>query len=277
MTDLTFDAIQVGQEFGPWDYPLKERLGPHLAATGNDHPWYRERSPWGPPVAPPTFMAHSALALLESIGHLPSAATLSQQELEMEGPLRLDRRLIGYGQLTDKSERGGHRRFVFEARFREDFGLILGRCRLTVTLPSATGALWDPVEQESLGAEPRTGELTAITRSLTQENIAAYAGDPASPRRDLLPADYISEQMTQVLGQGWLAGGRLALTVLRPATAGETLTSNGRLAEHRDEGAFRRQIYRVWCEDRRGQVVAVGTASGLVPTTETRPSFRPGA
>ncbi len=81
-----------------------------------------------------------------------------------------------------------------------------------------------------------------------------------------MSADYISELMTGVFGQGWFLGGRLSLAFVRPALCGDTLTANGRVTERIYEGSFTRHVYQVWCENQHGEMVAVGTASGLLPT-----------
>jgi acyl dehydratase len=79
-----------------------------------------------------------------------------------------------------------------------------------------------------------------------------------------MSADYISELMTGVFGQGWLTGGKLSLAFVKPALCGDALTANGRLIDRADEGAYIRDMYEVWCENQRGELVTVGTASGLL-------------
>ena len=290
MTDLTYDGIEVGREFGPWTYPLSERIGRHLEAVENNHPWHRERSPWGPPAAPPAILGNATLRFIDSIGPVPPGTLHVKQELEINNALRQDRRLIGYGRFGEKYERRGRRWFVFEARFRDESGLGIGHSRVTMAFPERVET---PEEQREAKEEgkgesgPRTGELTPIVRRLTQEKMTAYSEDSTNTlagqsihtdpqvakaagfgttvAQGLMSADYISELMTGVFGQGWLLGGRLSVAFVRPALCGETLTANGRLIERIDEGAFLRRVYEVWCENERGEAVTVGTASGLVP------------
>jgi len=45
------------------------------------------------------------------------------------------RRLIGYGKFVEKYEKRGRRWFVFEARWRDETGLIIGRSRVTMAFP----------------------------------------------------------------------------------------------------------------------------------------------
>ncbi len=290
MTDLSYDAIELNRDYGPWHYPLADRIARHLEAVQNIHPWHRERSPWGPPVAPPTVLGNATLRFIDSIAPVPPGTLHAKQELEVTNALRLDRRLIGYGRFAEKYERRGRRWFVFQARFRDESGLLIGHSRVTMAFP-------ERVEEEGRGKEeegrredregPRKGELTPIVRTLTQERMTAYSEDSANALRGksihtepaaamargygatvaqgLMSADYISELMAGVFAQGWFIGGRLSLAFVKPALCGETLTANGRLIQRSDEGAFMRDAYEVWCENARGEAVTVGTASGLLP------------
>src|SRR3989442_8666435 len=140
MTDLTYDAIDLEKECGPWKYPLKERIARHLEAVENEHPWHHERSPWGPPVAPPSILGNAAERFMESIASVPAGTLHTKQEIETAAALRLDRKPIGYGRFVDKYQRRGRRWFVFESRWRDETGLIIGHSPLTMALPEEQGA-----------------------------------------------------------------------------------------------------------------------------------------
>ena len=288
MTDLSYDAIEVGKEYWPWKYPLADRIARHLEAVENQHPWHHERSPWGPPVAPPAILGNATMRFLDSIAPVPPGTLHAKQEIETDSALRLDRRLIGYGKFVDKYEKRGRNWFVFEARWRDETGLIIGRSRITMAFPGKEGGSGEeegearPKREET----PRHGELTSVTRTLTQERMTAYsedsanalrgqsihvqpeaaqaAGFPATVAQGLMCADYISEMMTSELEKEWFAYARLSVAFLRPVLCGETVTANGRPAEATREGAVVRKVYDVWCENERGELVTVGTASSLV-------------
>ncbi|MBI1886502.1 MAG: hypothetical protein HYS09_09375 [Chloroflexi bacterium] len=284
MPDLSYDAIEVGSEFGPWNYPLAERIARHLEAVENGHPWHRERSPWGPPVAPPAILGNATLRFLDSIGPNPPGTLHVKQELEFVVPLRLDRRLIAYGRFADKYVRRGRKWFVFAARFRDESGLLIGHSTVTMALP-------EPAEEEGSrrteADEARIGELTPVVKTVTQDKMTAYSEDSANALRGqsihvqpeaalaagykecvaqgLMSADYISELMLAVFGRHWPEGGGMSLAFVKPVLAADTLTANGRLVDRADEGAFIRDMYEVWCENQDGIAVTVGAASGLVP------------
>jgi acyl dehydratase len=283
MADLTYDGIEVGSEFGPWQYPLKERIARHLEAVENNFSWHREKSPWGPPVAPPSILTIATRRFLDSLGTLPPGTVHAEHELESISALRLDRRLIGYGRFIGKYARNGRHYVVFEARYRTETGLIMGHSRARMVLPGQ-GETEEGREEAGAGA----GELDAISRTLPPEKITAYSEDTADALRgqsihlqptvakaagydgtvaeELMAADYLSELMTGVFGQGWFLSGRMSLAFLRPALCNDTLTANGRVTERIDQGSVTRRVYQVWCQNQRGETVALGTASGLLPS-----------
>ena len=288
MADLSYDKIEVGTEYGPWKYPLKERIARHLEAVENAHPWHHQRSPWGPPVAPPSILGNAALRFLDSIAPVPPGTLHAKHEIETAAALRLDRQPAGYGRFADKYEKRGRRWFVFETRWRDETGLIIGKSIVTMAFPSEQRTVNSDQEGRSQKSEirERNGEMTPIVRALTQEKLTAYSEDSANALRGLsihvqpeaakkagfettvaqglMSADYISEMMTSLLGKEWFENAKLSLAFLRPVLSGETLTANGRLAESAPEGAVVRRSYEVWCENERGEVVTAGTATALV-------------
>ena len=283
-TELSYDAIEIGEKFGPWEYPLAERIGRYMEAIENAHPWHGERSPWGPAVAPPSILGVAAMRFMDTIGPVPVGTMHAKQEIEIGSALRLDRRPIAYGEFIDKFEKRGRNYFTFEARFRDETGLLLGHSRVTMAFPAEGGG---DSGQKKAGEEPkRKGELTPITRTLTQEKMTAYSEDSANAERGksihiqpavakeagfektvaqgLMAADYISELMTVEFGKEWFEFAGLSLTFLRPILRGDTVTANGRVAEEVAEGAVVRKVYEVWAENERGEAVAAGHAHSLV-------------
>ena len=288
MPDLTYDAIEVGKEFGPWKYPLKERIARYLEAVENAHPWHHERSPWGPPVAPPSILGIAAERFMESFTPVPPGTLHAKQEIETAAALRLDRQPVGYGRFADKYERRGRKWFVFETRWRDETGLLIGHSTLTMAFAKeqGTGNREDDGDRRSEAVGGRKGELTPVVRTLTAERMTAYSEDSANALRGtsihvqaeaakeagfettvaqgLMSADYICEMMTAVLGKEWFENAKLSLAFLRPVLAGETLTANGRLAESVEDGAVVRRMYEVWCENGAGEAVTAGTAAALL-------------
>ena len=284
--DLTWDSIDTEQRYGPYKYPLADRIGRYLEGIDNNHPWHRGRSPWGPPVAPPTVLAAASLRFIDTIAPVPPGTLHARQELDIAAALRLDRRPIGYGQFVEKYERRGRRWFVFEIRWRDETGLILGRTRTTMAFPDKVETSDAPASAPATETEPAGPELPSISRTLTQERMTAYTEDSANSRRGksihtdpdvakvagfpttvaqgMMAADYISEMMTNAFGKEWFEYASLSLSFLKPMLCGDTITARAHLSSETLEGAVVRKVYAVWAENQDGAKVAAGTAASLV-------------
>lgn len=125
-------------------------------------------------------------------------------------------------------------------------------------------------------------ELQAIQKQVSQRQIDAYSGvKPKSIHTDeawarsrgfraplaqaMMSTAYVSELMTRLLGAGYVQGGKLSMSFIKPVLAGDRLTVHGVVKEKRPEGAATRVVVEVWCQNQDGEKTAVGTASGLVP------------
>ena len=59
--DTAVDDIYVGKDLGWREVPSgPDEVAEYVAVTGDDHPWYREASPFGAPVLPATFLHFEA-------------------------------------------------------------------------------------------------------------------------------------------------------------------------------------------------------------------------
>jgi acyl dehydratase len=70
--------------------------------------------------------------------------------------------------------------------------------------------------------------------------------------------------MTRLLGAGFVKGGTIAMTFIKPVHAGDRLTVHGVVKDKRTEDGATRVVVEVWCENQDGVKTAVGTASGVV-------------
>jgi len=286
-TEISYESIEMNREFGPYKYPLRDRIGRHLEAIENAHPWHRERSPWGPPVAPPSILGNMAMRFLDQVGPVPPGTLHAKQEIETVSALRLDRQPIGYGMFVDKVEKRSRKWFTFETKWRDETGLIIGTSRIGMVLPGNPAV---PKEEGSRKQQDevveRQGTLPPITRTLTQDRLTAYsedsanalrgqsihvqleaakkAGFPATVAQGLMGADYVSELLENELGREWYDYAKLSVTFLRPVLCGDSLSATGRLAETAEDGAMVRRVYELWCENQAGDLVTAATASVLL-------------
>jgi acyl dehydratase len=123
--------------------------------------------------------------------------------------------------------------------------------------------------------------LPSLTKEIAQRKIDAYSGvKPRSIHTDeawarekgfraplaqaMMSTAYVSELMTQLLGAGFVKGGTMSMTFIKPVYAGERLTVHGVVTDVRPEDGATRVVVDVWCEDQEGDKTAVGTASGLM-------------
>ncbi len=286
MNELSYDDIDLDREYGPWKYPLADRFQRYMAAVENAQPWHKGRSPWGPPVAPPSILGLAAMRFLDEVGPVPPGTLHAKQEIETAAALRLDRKPSGYGRFVARFEKRGRQHFTFETRWRDETGLILGKSRVTMAFPdpAAPPAQEQGTRNKEQGEE-RKGDFARITRTVTQEKMTAYsedsanaargksihvhpevakaAGFPATVAQGLMAADYMSELMERTLGKEWYSYAGLSVAFLRPIFAGDAVTANGRLQERFLEGAVERLVYDLWAENERGELVAAATATAL--------------
>jgi acyl dehydratase len=123
--------------------------------------------------------------------------------------------------------------------------------------------------------------LPELTKELSQRKIDVYSGvRPRSIHTDaawarqrgfraplaqaMMSTAYVSELMTRFVGAGFVKGGTMAMTFIKPVFAGDRLTVRGVVKETRPESGRTRVVVEVWCENQDGDKTAVGTASGLV-------------
>jgi 3-hydroxybutyryl-CoA dehydratase len=123
--------------------------------------------------------------------------------------------------------------------------------------------------------------LPSLVKEVGQRKIDAYSGvKPRSIHTDeawarekgfraplvqaMMSTAYVSELMTQLLGAGFVKGGTMSMTFIKPVYAGERLTVHGVVTDVRPENGTTRVVVDVWCEDQEGDKTAIGTASGLL-------------
>jgi len=99
----------------------------------------------------------------------------------------------------------------------------------------------------------------------TDESWARAKGFPACLAQAMMSTAYISELMTRFVGAGFVKGGTMSMTFIKPVLAGDRLTVHGVVKERRPDGGRTRVVVEVWCENQHGERTAVGTASGLLP------------
>ncbi len=123
-------------------------------------------------------------------------------------------------------------------------------------------------------------EFPAIEKRITIEKMARYTGeagihtDDKAAQKIGLPGavvqggqlvGYLNEMMTYALGQGYLEGGDISVVFVKSAKPGDVLVTRAAVKEQRETGARIMVDCEVWVENQRGEKIAVGNASGLLP------------
>ncbi|HEV8583389.1 MAG TPA: MaoC/PaaZ C-terminal domain-containing protein [Methylomirabilota bacterium] len=99
----------------------------------------------------------------------------------------------------------------------------------------------------------------------TDEDWAKAKGFRAPLAQAMMSTAYVSELMTKFLGAGFVKGGKLSMTFIKPVYAGDRLTVHGVVRDTSVEAGVKRVAVDVWCENQHGEKTAVGTASGIAP------------
>jgi acyl dehydratase len=122
--------------------------------------------------------------------------------------------------------------------------------------------------------------LPALKKTITQRNIDYYSGvrphsihtDPewakakgfAAPlAQALMSTAYVSQMMTTWLGEGFVVGGKISASFIKPVLSGETLTAQAvvKAVEQIDGRCY--VSVECWCENSQGDKTMVGSASGF--------------
>jgi acyl dehydratase len=132
--ELKYEELQVGEEFVSGEQVvMPEDIEAYAFAVDDDHPWFREDSPFGGPVAHPTFMANQALRLRHTRYVVP-AGLHAKMEFEFLEPVRPGSRVRSRGRVIDKYERRGKPYMVTEYETYDEHGTVLVRGQFTQML-----------------------------------------------------------------------------------------------------------------------------------------------
>ena len=123
-------------------------------------------------------------------------------------------------------------------------------------------------------------ELPALKKTISQRQIDCYSGVrpksihtdvewakakgfPAPLAQALMSTAYVSQMMVAWLGKGFIQGGKISASFIKPVIVGDTLTARAVIKSKDDEGGRPRITVECWCENQHGVKTLVGTASGF--------------
>ena len=98
----------------------------------------------------------------------------------------------------------------------------------------------------------------------THDEIAKEDGLGEAVPQGLMSYGYLSEMCTLFFGNSWANGGTFNVNFVGMLRKNDLLTVRGKVKEKVEEDSTVRLVLEVSVENDRGELVAVGTASGLV-------------
>lgn len=127
--------------------------------------------------------------------------------------------------------------------------------------------------------EPGT-ELPPLKKIISQRQIDCYSGVrpksihtdvewakqkgfPAPLAQALMSTAYVSQMMVRWLGTGFVKGGKISASFIKPVIVGETLTARGVIKSTETVGGRPHVTVECWCENQNGVKTMVGSASGF--------------
>jgi acyl dehydratase len=131
---LTYERLQVGEEFvSDTHLVTMEGIETYAFAVDDHNPWFTADSPFGGPVAHPTYTGNQALGLRHS-KYTVHAGLHAKMEFEFVEPVRPGMRVRSRGRVVDKYERRGKPYMVTEFVTEDETGAVLVRGRFTQML-----------------------------------------------------------------------------------------------------------------------------------------------
>ncbi len=101
------------------------------------------------------------------------------------------------------------------------------------------------------------------TRNIhTDDEVARKVGLPGAVATGRHPVCFIAELMADHLGMGFIAGGELGVSFVKPIFPGDALRLAATLREKREEDGATRCLFDVALINQDGVVVTLGTAGG---------------
>ena len=92
----------------------------------------------------------------------------------------------------------------------------------------------------------------------TDEETARSCGLPVPIASATMYMGYLTEMMLDSFGDGWIEGGRMELAFIAIVAPDDELRARGKVIAE-EEGGLKLEV---WCENQRGESVAVGSAWG---------------
>ena len=248
----------------------QDSVDDYLFSVGDSLPIYKETG-----LAPPLFLAASALgALLRELALSPGAIH-SLQEVETLTPVAIGSE-VKISALVEKPRRRAGLEFITVVCSVESDGAVAIKSKSTVLVPNGDSPEAAPRAEKEQETEALESGLAIISNEINQDQLIAYAkasGDDNPLHLDpkfaagtqfggiiahgMLTLAFVSEMMAAAHGRDWLESGGLRVRFKGAAYLGDQVEAWGNLAK--EQGASR--TYSVGVRNSaNGQELITGTA-----------------
>ncbi len=291
MSNEIFDRkeVYVGRDFGGITYDITPDLvATYIAGTGDDNPWYRDKSPLGGPVAPALILHSAVYRNLE--WYLPNiyGNLHARQEWDLFAPVMVGERLTTRSVIIDRYIKRDREYVVNEVLVGNAGGQIVSRSRThqSFLLPDQAkqGFVVDRAREKdsrrSFKIGERSGEpIDSPMRTITEDMCMAFSGPARNYHNDkqkavelgfpeivvqgMMSVCFVAEMMTHRFGLGFLYGGRMDLRLVNVVWGNDTTGPKGSIVERRPEGRRSRAEVEVWCDKADATKTIVGAASAI--------------
>ena len=284
------DERYVGRDYGSLTYDITpELVATFIAGTGDDNPWYRDKSPLGGPVAPALILHSAVYRTLE--WYLPNiyGNLHARQEWEIFMPVMVGERIATRSLIIDRYTKRDREYVVNEVLVTNAAGHVVSRSRThqSFLIPDQTKKDAFVVDRSrekdskrSFSVGERGGEpFDSPTRKITEDMCMAFSGPalnyhnnrqkavelgfPEIVVQGMLSVCMVAEMMTRRFGLGFFYGGKMDLRLVNVVWGNDVTGPCGRILDRHAEGKRTRADAEVWCEKADGTKTIVGSASAL--------------
>jgi acyl dehydratase len=284
------NEVYVGRDIGGYEFDIDAHaIENYIAATGDDHPWYRDDSPLGGPLAP-ALILHSVV-FRNRAWYLPNifGNLHARQEWQGFAPIRAGDHLRTRSVVVERYIKRDREYVVNEVLIFDRANRVVQRSRthqsfLPDKATSGDNFAVDRSREKSSARVFDVGnrggeEIGAPPRVISQAMCMAFSGpglnyhtDAGEARKLGFPdivvqgmwsVCLIAEMMTKRFGLGFMVGGKFDLRLVNVLWAEEVSGPHGRIIERHREGDRIRAEVEVWTEKADGTKTIVGSASAL--------------
>jgi len=297
MTATTSAEIYVGRDFGRHDHVVTPEMVEAYSGALDDHnAIYTGASPLGGPVAPALLFHSEVYAYREHPKGQPSwylpnlyGNLHARQEWELFRPVMLGDAVHTRSWITDRYAKRGRDYVVNEVLFFDSDDRVLARQRTHQSFLSETksdGIVVDKTREKSSGrsfdvdTSAAIETIAPVKKEITLDMCWKFSGPHKNYHNDkefavklgfpdivvqgMMSTCFLSEMLTERFAAGWIAGGKMDVSLVNIVWQSDVLTCRGFVRKLTPEGDRKRAHLDVWVEKEDGTKVTIGSASAIV-------------